>query len=98
MSLPIRLLPEAVAEFDQGTDWYDQQQAGLSRRFVVRVREAIRRVAANPKLHAEVYRDVRRATVTGFPYVVLYREEQGELVVISVFHTSRDPGNWQSRV
>jgi hypothetical protein len=33
-----------------------------------------------------------------FPYIVLYREDQGELVVVSVFHTSRDPADWQSRV
>jgi plasmid stabilization system protein ParE len=41
---------------------------------------------------------VRRALVTKFPYVVLYREDQGEIIVIAVFHTSRNPSVWQSRV
>ena len=39
----------------------------------------------------------RKAVVSRFPYVVLYREEAGEVVVISVFHTARDPSIWQSR-
>jgi len=97
MSLPVRLLPEAQAEFDAAVDWYEQQ-AGLGADFVARVRDVINRVAANPKLHATVYQDVRKAVVTKFPYVVIYREEAGELLVVAVFHTSRDPSVWQSRI
>jgi plasmid stabilization system protein ParE len=98
MSLPVRLLPEARDEFDAVVDWYDQQQPGLGADFVARVRDVISRVAANPKLHAAVYQDVRKAVVTKFPYIVLDREEAGELLVVAVFHTSRDPADWQSRV
>jgi plasmid stabilization system protein ParE len=98
MSLPIRLLPEAKAEFDDAADRYESQQAGLGVDFVARVREVLRRIAANPRLHATVYRDVRKAVMRRFPYIVLYREEGGEVVVVSVFHTSRDPGVWQARV
>jgi toxin ParE1/3/4 len=44
-----------------------------------------------------VYKDVRKAVVNRFPYVVLYREEPGALVVIAVFHAARDPNVWKSR-
>jgi plasmid stabilization system protein ParE len=98
MSLPVRLLPEAKAEFDNDADRYEFRQAGLGVDFVVKVREVLRRIAANPRLHAVVYQDVRKAVVKRFPYIVLYREEPGEVIVISVFHTSRDPSIWQSRV
>ncbi len=97
MSLPVRLLPEARDEFDAATDWYEQQ-AGLGDEFVARVREVFRRVAVNPKLHAKVYKDVRKAVVAKFPYVVLYQEEPGEVLIVSVFHTARDPAVWQGRV
>jgi plasmid stabilization system protein ParE len=98
MSLPIRLLPEARDEFDAAADWYEQRRPGLGVDFVARVRETLNRIAANPRLHAAVYGDVRKATVQKFPYVVLYREEAAEVVVIAVFHTSRDPSIWQARV
>jgi plasmid stabilization system protein ParE len=98
MSLPFRLLPEARAEFDAAADRYELQQAGLGVDFVARVREVLRRIAANPQLHAPICRDVRKAVVKRFPYIVLYREEAGEVIVVSVFHTSRDPAVWQSRV
>lgn len=98
MSYPIRLLPEAKDEFDAAADWYEQQQAGLGVDFIARVREVLDRITANPQLHATVHGDVRKAVVKQFPYVVLYREDAGEVVVIAVFHTARDPSIWQSRV
>jgi plasmid stabilization system protein ParE len=67
MSFPIRLLPEAKAEFDAAADWYEQQRVGLGINFVARVREAFQRLAANPQLHATVYGDVRKAVVRQFP-------------------------------
>lgn len=96
--LPIRLLPEARDEFDSAVDWYEQRQPGLGADFLAQVREVFQRIAANPQLHATVYQDVRKAVVKKFPYVVLYREEAGEILVIAVFHTGRDPSIWQSRI
>ena len=57
----------------------------------------LRRIAANPKLHMAVYKDVRKAVVARFPYVVLYRQEPGFVLVIAVFHASRNPNIWKSR-
>jgi hypothetical protein len=71
MSLPIRLLPEAKAEFDAAADWYEQQRTGLGVDFVTRVRAVLNRVAGNPQMHAAVYQDLRKAVVARFPYVVL---------------------------
>jgi toxin ParE1/3/4 len=98
MSLPIRFLPEARAEYDAAVDWYGQRKTGLGVNFVARVRTVLSQIAADPQLHAAVHRDVRKVRVSRFPYVVLYREEPGEVIVISVFHTARDPSIWQSRV
>jgi plasmid stabilization system protein ParE len=98
MSLPIQFLPEAKAEFDAAADWYESKRAGLGLDFIRRVREVFVRIAGNPRLHAKVYREVRRAIVSKFPYVVLYQEEPNQVLVISIFHASRDPSIWKSRV
>ncbi|VTU02202.1 Putative uncharacterized protein (Fragment) OS=uncultured bacterium PE=4 SV=1: Plasmid_stabil [Gemmataceae bacterium] len=98
MSLPVRLLPEAQEEFDRATDWYAGYGAELARDFVARVGAVVRRIAASPRIHAVVYRGVRKSVVSRFPFVVLYREEANEVLVVSVFHTSRDPSEWQSRL
>ncbi len=56
------------------------------------------RISEHPDWHPAVYGEVRKAAVKRFPYVVLYREDAGEIVVIAVFHTARDPAIWQARV
>lgn len=91
MSLPVRLLPEAKAEFDDSADWYERQQTGLGVDFIARIRAVVDRIAASPRMHAVVYNQARKAVVTRFPFVVIYQELPTELLVISVFHTSRDP-------
>jgi plasmid stabilization system protein ParE len=98
MSFPLRLLPEARAEYDEAADWYERQRPGLGLTFISRVREVFQRIAVNPRLHAVVYQDIRKAVVKQFPFIVLYREDAGEVIVVSVFHTARDPSTWKSRV
>lgn len=91
-------MPEARDEFDAAVDWYKQQRPGLGMAFLDRVRDVFARIAANPQLHATVYQEVRKAVVQKFPYVVLYKEEASEVVVIAIFHTAREPATWQGRV
>jgi plasmid stabilization system protein ParE len=98
MTLPVRFLPEAKSEFDDAADWYEKKRAGLGVDFVNKVGDVIRRISLNPRLDQIIYRDVRRAVVARFPYVVLYREEVGELIIVAVFHCSRNPPVWQQRV
>ncbi len=98
MSLPLVLMPEARAEFDQAFDWYESKKAGLGLDFVDRVQHVFDRISASPEMYATVRQDVRKARVAQFPYSVYYRIEQAEILVVSVFHGKREPRIWQSRV
>jgi plasmid stabilization system protein ParE len=97
MSLPVELRDDARQEYDEAVDWYEQQQPGKGVRFIAAVRQVFRRISVNPQFYRVVVLDIRRALVQGFPYCVYYFEEAHRVVVISVFHTSRDPANWQGR-
>jgi plasmid stabilization system protein ParE len=97
MNTPIRLLPEAREEYDAAADWDEAKQAGLGVDFIARVRAVFERISTNPRIHAKVYGDVRKAVVKRFPYIIPYREDADEVIVVSVFHTSRDPSIWQAR-
>lgn len=97
MSLPIVFRRAARAEFDDAADWYEQRRTGRGALFSAAVRQVLDRIADQPELYAEVFQDVREAPVMGYPYCVYYRVESGQLLVLAVFHTSRDPSNWQGR-
>jgi toxin ParE1/3/4 len=97
MSRPITFRRQARREFDDAADWYEQRRAGLGARFVDAVQRVLDQAAANPQRYPEVFGDVREGVVQGFPFCVYYRAESGQIVVLAVFHTSRDPAVWQSR-
>lgn len=96
--LPLVFLDEARVEFDEAAEWYAEQKTGLGIEFVSRVQEVLDQIASMPRLHPVVYKNVRRAIVKKFPYLLHYEVEVDRLVVISVFHSSRDPSIWKTRV
>jgi plasmid stabilization system protein ParE len=98
MSWPILFRRVARGEFDDAVDWYEQRRAGLGARFVAAVQHVLDEAAANPQRYPNVFHGVREGAVQAFPYCVYYRVEGGQLVVHAVFHTSRDPVLWRSRV
>jgi len=97
VSLPVVFRSAARIEFDAAADWYDQQRQGLGTRFVAAVRAVRDRIATQADSYPQVYKYVREAPVKRFPYCVYYSVEGTQVVILSVFHTSRDPAIWQSR-
>lgn len=97
MSRPVKLRRQARKEFDEAVDWYERQRAGLGVQFRRTVQEVLDRVGATPEVHGVVYEDIRCALVNRFPYGVYYRVKPNRVTVIAVFHSSRDPRQWQSR-
>lgn len=97
MSLPLAFRPVAQAEFDEAAAWYEEQQRGLGSDFVAEVQQVLDIIADHPERYPMVVSDVREALVSRFPYCVYYRAKTDRVVVIAVFHTSRDPSVWQKR-
>jgi plasmid stabilization system protein ParE len=89
--------PEAEADLVEARSWYTRQRAGLADQFVDAVEEVLEQVRENPESHAQSLKNVRRATVRRFPYVVYYRLLDGRVEVLAVLHASRDPRAWQQR-
>ncbi len=97
MSLPVVLRRVAQAEFDDAADWYEQRRAGRGTAFTAAVRHVLTEIGTHPDRYPEVRGEVREAPVAGYPYTVFYRPGAARVVVIAVFHTSRDPAEWQKR-
>ena len=97
MSLPVVLRDEARKEFDEAFDYYEERRPGVGEDFAERVQEVLDRLSLNPKMHAFVRGDIRKAVVKRFPYCVYYRSDDQRVEVIAVFHGSRNPSIWQER-
>ena len=96
--LPVIYRSVARIEFDGSIDWYEAQRSGLGDEFESEIQKAIADIASYPKRYPIVERDVRQAPVDRFPFCIYYRIRSGRIVVISVFHQSRDPSERRGRV
>jgi plasmid stabilization system protein ParE len=97
VSLPFVFRPAAEAEYLGAVAWYEAQQPGLGSDFEAEVQAVIDTIANQPDRYPAVHRDTREAPVKRFPYCVYYRVRSDRLVVLAVFHQSRDPADWQVR-
>jgi hypothetical protein len=55
MSRTLVLRRVARREFDEATDWYDRQRAGLGADFIGEVNRVFEDIQNQPELHAVVY-------------------------------------------
>lgn len=75
-------------------DWYESQQPGLGDEFLASLRERLETICKFPESSPMLYRDVRRAVVSRFPYVVFYVVRPTRIAVLAVLHQSRNPEVW----
>ncbi len=91
-------LPEARDDIDTAYTDYEARSPGLGDRFLDAVAQVVRLIEGNPVLYGEVAPGFRAAPTRRFPFVVYYREEPTQVVVIAVRHGRGDPAVWQKRV
>ena len=91
------LCPRAERDVQSTFEWYESQRPGLGEEFLVSLRERLEMVRSFPEAFPVIYRDVRRAVVSRFPYLVFYTVRPTRVAVIAIVHQSRDPAIWPRR-
>jgi len=95
--IPARFLPEAEAEFAEAAEFYEAAEPGLGLAFAREVERTVDRICAFPEAGAPLGTVVRRAIVSNFPFLVVYRIGSWEIVIAAVAHQRRRPGYWRRR-
>jgi hypothetical protein len=70
----------------------------LAARFFRNYQKLRDKILDRPFQFAEVEMGCRQAVLENFPFVVIYFLSDDEVVTLAVFHTSKNPKNWQDRV
>jgi toxin ParE1/3/4 len=94
----IAFRPEARAEVLEARDWYELQVPGLGAAFARAVDAAIASIGCNPDGYPLLDGVCRRILLRRFPYSVIFRHGHDDLLVVAVFHHSRQPAKWQRRL
>ena len=84
--------PRTAADLNSAVTHYNDLRQGLGDGLRSEVYAAIERILANPRQFAVVERDVRRCFVRRFPYSILFRLVDEDVVrVLAIRHHRRQP-------
>jgi plasmid stabilization system protein ParE len=93
-----RFLPAAEAELLKEVAYYSNVSDGLGIKFAHAVESAVKNAVSNPSSGAPSPKGTRNRLVKGFPFSVVYRSNDTEILVVALMHHRREPGYWANRI
>jgi len=92
MVFKIIILPLAEKEIDESIEFYESRSKGLGKQFLLYLKSYLKVLKTNPQLF-EIKKQpcFRELTLVKFPFVIIYEISGNEIIIHSVFHTSRNP-------
>lgn len=99
MNYRLVIQQEADFELNETAIWYETQQEKLGLRFIDTTLKHLEHVRLNPKHYEKKHKEYREALVPDFPFVIVYRieKEKHSVIVVAIFHTSRNPKHKYNR-
>lgn len=91
------LRARAEHDIQSAFEWYESQRAELGAEFLAALRERLEAVRARPESSPVLYRGIRRAVVSQFPYLIFYVARPERIAVLAVLHHARNPAIWPRR-
>ena len=89
--------PEALAEYSEAVQYYDEQRTEIAQAFINAIEDAIFRIREYPNRYATIDEDIRRCMTRKLPSGILYTIEQDNIFILAVMHCSREAGYWKNR-
>jgi len=88
---------EARQELLHEVSYYESRHAGTGRRFKQAANAAFQLIRRFPDGGAPGPAGTRKTKVKGFPFTVVYRNEQEAVVVFAIAPDRQQPGYWLAR-
>ena len=98
MSYEVQVRRAAELDIAEAQVWYETQQTGLGAELSSEITGVIDRLAETPLIYQIVHRDIRRAIVHRFPYLIWYRVAAETVILLACTYTGRDPERVKTRL
>lgn len=89
--------PDAETEFLEAIQFLEERREGLGLEFAREVYAAIQRILFSPNSWPIYLGNNRRCFTHRFPYTIIYRFEDDQIIIWAVAHQSREPKYWTDR-
>jgi toxin ParE1/3/4 len=96
--MKVRFLPAAELELIKELAYYSKARPGSAAKFQAAVEAATQMAMRHPHGGAPAYKETRAFRIKGFPFSLVYRASQYEVLVVAVAPHRKQPNYWASRV
>lgn len=95
----VKIEPEALADIQDITDWYNEAQKGLGKRFQKTAIRHINSLSKDPQIYAIRYKEIRCVVIKKFPYMAHFyiNDKNNTVEVLAVISTDRNPKIWEEK-
>ena len=85
---------KAEKEIVKSWIWYEDRQRGLGDRFLKEIKARIHTIEKAPDKFPTRFKSYKETQVPVFPFLIIYRinNKKRLIRIVSIFHTSRNPG------
>lgn len=80
----------AAIEIEEIYFWYEEKSIGLGNRFKNDLDKKIGNLKTNPQTFSFITASHRRAPLTSFPYLIIYKILQQKVLILSVIYAGRN--------
>ncbi len=98
MSYEVQVRRAAELDIAEAQVWYESQQTGLGAEFRSEISLTLDRLAQTPFIYQLIHRDIRRAMIRRFPYLVWYRATAEKVIVLACTYAGRDSQRVKARL
>jgi plasmid stabilization system protein ParE len=92
------LHPAALEEAESAARWYRERSPLAATKFVDELNQAIDMILEAPQRWPRGVRGTRKLRLPCFPFLVIYREVEGAVLVLAIAHGRRRPDYWKNRL
>jgi len=96
--MKVRFLPAAELEFIKELAYYSKARPAAAAKLEASVEAATQMALRHPHGGAPSYKETRAFRVKGFPFSLVYRKSEHEVLVVAIAPHSKKPNYWASRV
>ena len=90
-SFDLIIVEQAIIEMENACEFYNVKVDGLGAKFSEEIFELLNKILINPLLFPVKFKQIHEAVLLRFPFVITYEIIENKVIVLSIFHTKRNP-------
>ena len=96
--MDIKLHPKAKEDLQEALNHYFKINLNLEKKFIYYLDLTFNKILDFPNLYQYETKTSQKVLMDKFPYIVIYEQYKDIIMILAIFHTSRNPINLQDRV